>query len=81
MNNAENMAKMCAEQTNALLYNLRPDVIAYKKEKQRMIENCPMVEFENDMGAIISYCKLNNSLCDAQCIFKINNCACDTNAR
>lgn len=77
MTDAESIARMCAEQTSALLYNLRPDVIAYQKSKQHIIENCPFVEWEQDMGVTIQYCKLDNSFCNGQCFFKTNDCSCN----
>lgn len=69
MNDAENIARMCAEQTSALIYNLRPDVIAYQKTKQRVIKNCPFVEWEQDMCRKIPVCGITNQYCSAQCVY------------
>ena len=69
MNDAENMARMFAEQTNALLYNLRPDVIAYQKQRQHIIENCSFVEWEQDMCRKIPVCKITNQYCSVQCVY------------
>ena len=57
MTDVESIARMCAEQTSALIYNLRPDVIAYQKSKQHIIENCSFVEWEQDMCRKIPFCK------------------------
>lgn len=69
MNDAKNIAIMCANQTQALLYNLQPDVITYKKIKQHIIENCAFVEWEHNMEGIIPVCKKTGQYCDAQCSF------------
>jgi len=69
MTDAENIARMCAEQTNALIYILRPDVIAYQKSKQHIIENCSFVEWEQDMCRKIPFCKITNQYCNAQCAY------------
>ena len=69
MTDAENIARMCAEQTSALIYNLRPDVIAYQKSKQHVIESCPFVECEQDMCGKIPVCRKTNQYCSAQCIY------------
>ena len=70
MADAASIAKMCAEQTSALIYNLRPDVIAYQKSKQHIIENCPFVEWEQDMCRKIPVCKKTNQYCSAQCAYR-----------
>lgn len=69
MDDAENIARMCEEQTRALIYNLRPDVIAYQKSKQHIIENCPFVEWEHDMCGKIPFCGTTNQYCSAQCVY------------
>lgn len=69
MTDAENIARMCAEQTSALIYNLRPDVIAYQKSKQHIIENCSFVEWEQDMCRRIPVCRMTNQYCSAQCVY------------
>jgi len=70
MNDAEMMAKMFEQQTNALLYNLRPDVIEKRKRVDEQRNNCPCVEWEQDMGFKIPYCKLTNQYCNGQCLEK-----------
>lgn len=69
MTDAENIARMCSEQTSALIYNLRPDVIAYQKSKQHIIENCSFVEWEQDMCRKIPFCRKTNQYCSAQCVY------------
>ena len=68
MIDAKSMTRMFEEQTRALIYNLRPDVIVDKKLKQSTIENCPFVEWEQNMCRKIPFCKMTNQYCSAQCI-------------
>jgi hypothetical protein len=69
MTDAENIARMFSEQISALIYNLRPDVIAYQKSKQHIIENCSFVEWEHDMCRRIPVCRKTNQYCSAQCVY------------
>ena len=67
MNDPETLANVFAAQTRALLYNLQPDVIADKKARQQKIENCQYVEWEQDMGRKIPFCKITGAYCSGQC--------------
>jgi hypothetical protein len=67
MTDAEAMAQVFAAQTRALLYNLQPDVIADRKKREQKIENCPHVEWEQDMGRKIPFCKITGEYCSGQC--------------
>ena len=69
-NAAEILMKAFEEQTNALLYNLRPDVIEQKKRIEKQRASCPYIEWEQDMGKTIPCCKLYKSNCNGQCTFK-----------
>lgn len=68
-------------QNNALLNAFNPEVIAFRNKVIKLQRNCPMVEWEHDMGATVPYCKLDNSYCNGQCTFKTNDCPCDTERR
>lgn len=67
MTDPETLANVFAAQTRALLYNLQPDVIADRKTKQQKIENCQYVEWEQDMGRKIPFCKKTGEYCSGQC--------------
>lgn len=67
MNDPETIEKMNAVQVLALLYNLQPDVIADRKARQQKIENCQYVEWEQDMGKTIPFCKKTGEYCSGQC--------------
>ena len=47
-------------------YNLR-DLERYIKEK-KIQEECENVEWEEDMGAHIPFCKLDGKICNMQCM-------------
>ena len=70
MSDAEMMAKVFEQQTNAILYNLRPDVIERRKRVDEKRNICLYVEWEQDMGLKIPYCKLTNQYCNGQCLEK-----------
>ena len=40
------------------------------KRKKTMQENCPFVEWEQDMGMHIPFCKKTNEPCNLQCMRK-----------
>jgi hypothetical protein len=69
MNNAEEMAKVFEWQTNAILYNLRPDVIEQKKRLEKQRVNCPHIEWEQDMGFKVPYCRKTGEYCNCQCLW------------
>ena len=67
---------------NATLLNaFNPEVIAFRNKVIELQKNCPVVEWEHDMGATIPFCKLDNSFCNGQCFFKTNDCSCDIDRR
>lgn len=70
------VSAMCA-QTNTLLQAFNPEVIEFRNKVIELQKNCPMIEWEPDMGAKIPFCKLDNTLCHAQCAYRTNNCPCD----
>ena len=70
MSDAEMMAKVFEQQTNAILYNLRPDVIEKRKRVDEKRNYCLFIEYEQDMGFKIPYCKLTNQYCNGQCLEK-----------
>lgn len=67
MSDPETLANVFATQTRALLYNLRPDVIAGREARQQKIKNCQYVEWEQDMGKSIPFCKITGEYCNGQC--------------
>lgn len=43
----------------------------YKAQMERekeMQENCPMIEWEQDMGAHVPFCKRDGDMCNMQCM-------------
>ena len=64
---AERIMKACKAQTDTLLYNLRPDVIERKKRIEKQRRYCPHIEWEQDMGFKIPYCRFTNQYCNGQC--------------
>lgn len=64
-------------QTSASTYAFNPETLAFRNKVIALQKNCPMVEWEHDMGATIPFCKLGNSYCNGQCTFKTNDCPCD----
>ena len=64
---AEMIMKACKEQTDALLYNLRSDVIEQKKRIEKQRRYCPHIIWEQDMGFKIPYCRFTNQYCNGQC--------------
>lgn len=68
-------------QNSALLNAFNPEVIAFRNKVRELQKNCPMVEWEHDMGATIPFCKLDNSFCNGQCTYKISSYPCDADRR
>ena len=56
-------------QTSALTYAFNPETLAFRNKVIELQKNCPMVEWEHDMGATVPYCNLDRMPCDAQCIY------------
>ena len=61
------MAKLFEQQTNALLYNLRPDVIEKRRRDSEFIQNCPNVKWEREMGFSVPVCSIDGQYCNRQC--------------
>lgn len=74
MTDPETLANVFAAQTRALLYNLQPDVLADRKARQQKIENCKYVEWEQDMGRRIPFCKITGKYCSGQYKYGTNGC-------
>ena len=54
-----------------LLAFQKSDLDSYFKKTQSELEyqrNCQSVEWEQDMGAHIPFCKLTNDICDMHCL-------------
>ena len=71
MADIETLADVFTAQTRALLYNLQPDVLADRKARQQKIENCKYVEWEQDMGRKIPFCKITGGYCSGQCKYGV----------
>lgn len=78
MQMAENdiLSVLCG-QNNALVQAFNPEVIEFRNKVIELQKNCPMVEWESDMGATIPFCKLDNKFCNGQCVYKTNSCPCE----
>ena len=76
MNANDILSALCA-QNNALLQAFNPEVMAFRNKVIELQKNCPMIEWELDMGATIPFCKLDNEFCNGQCVYKTNNCPCN----
>ena len=70
------LSALCA-QNNTLLQAFDPEVMAFRNKVIELQKNCPMVEWEPDMGMTIPFCKLDNKFCNGQCVFRSSNCPCD----
>ena len=59
-----------------LLFSMNPDGFkeAIKKDrekakqKEELQRSCPNIEWEQDMGAHIPFCRLTNDFCDYHCM-------------
>ena len=38
------------------------------KQKDELQRSCPNIEWEQDMGACIPFCRLTNDFCDCHCM-------------
>lgn len=81
MNNNNDILSVLCGQTSALIYALNPETLAFRNKVIELQKNCPMVEWEPDMGATIPYCKLYKVPCNGQCSFRTGACPCDANRR
>lgn len=77
MNNNNDILSVLCGQTSAIVNAFNPETLAFRNKVIELQRNCPMVEWEQNMGATVPYCKLDNSYCNGQCIFKTNDCPCD----
>ena len=68
-------------QNRTLLNAFNPEIMAFRNKVITLQNNCPMVEWEHDMGASIPFCNLDNTPCHAQCAYRTNNCPCETEGR
>lgn len=74
------LSALCA-QNNTLLQAFDPEVIAFRNKVITLQKDCPVIEWEHDMGATIPFCKLDNTFCNGQCVYKASGCPCDTERR
>jgi hypothetical protein len=65
-------------QNRTLLNAFDPEIMEFRNKVITLQQNCPMVEWEHDMGAKIPFCKLDNTFCNGQCVYKESNCPCNT---
>ena len=80
MDNNDILSVLCG-QTSAIVYAFNPETLAFRNKVIELQRNCPMVEWEQDMGATVPYCKLYKNLCNGQCSFRIDDCPCDMKRR
>ena len=66
--NAKLLARLGALQTNAIIQNMNPYVIQQRKNTDCMRQNCPFVEWEQDMSRTIPFCGKSGDFCNGQCI-------------
>ena len=64
-------------QNRTLLNAFDPEVMAFRNKVIALQNNCPVIEWEYEMGARIPFCKLDNTFCNGQCVYKTNNCPCN----
>ena len=43
------------------------DLSEYQSPNNDYVKNCPKVEWEEDMGKTIPFCKIDGQLCNQQC--------------
>ena len=59
-----------------LLFSMNPDAFMERlkeerekeKQKDELQRSCPNIEWEQDMGAHIPFCRLTNDFCDCHCM-------------
>lgn len=81
MNNNDDILSVLCGQNSAIINAFNPETLAFRNKVIELQRYCPMVEWEQDMGATIPVCKLDKSYCNGQCTFKTNSCPCDTESR
>ena len=80
MNNKDILTVLC-EQTLSLISAFNPETLAFRNKVIELQKNCSEVEWEQDMGATVPYCKLYKTLCNGQCTFRTDDCSCYTESR
>jgi len=80
MNNNDILSVLCG-QNSAVTYAFDPERLVLRNKVIELQKNCPMVEWEHDMGATVPYCKIYRTLCNGQCTFKTDDCPCDIESR
>ena len=74
----DNILSVLCGQNSAIVNAFNPETLAFRNKVIMLQKNCPMVEWEQDMGATVPYCKLDNALCNGQCSFRMDDCPCNT---
>lgn len=75
MNDKDILTVLCG-QTSSIIDAFNPEVIAFRNKVIELQKNCSEIEWEQDMGATIPYCRLYRTLCNGQCAFPIYICPC-----
>lgn len=75
------LSVLCGQTTSAIIHAFDPEVLAFRNRVIELQKNCTMIEWEQDMGATVPYCKQYKALCNGQCTFMTNDCPCDTERR
>ena len=60
----ENMLLM----NQAILHGLCTFDSEQEKRMTEQMQNCPYIEYEQDMGFRISFCEMDGQLCNGQCM-------------
>ena len=81
MNSNDDILSVLCGQNSAIVNAFNPETLAFRNKVIMLQKNCPMVEWEQDMGATVPYCKLYKALCNGQCYFKMDDCPCDMDRR
>ena len=81
MNSNNNILSVLCGQNSAIVNAFNSETLAFRNKVIMLQKNCSMVEWEQDMGATVPYCKLDNSYCNGQCSFRTDGCPCDTEWR
>ena len=81
MNNNNDILSVLCGQNSAIINAFNSETLAFHNKVIELQKNCPMVEWEQDMGATVPYCKLNKTLCNGQCTFRMNDCPCNIEGR
>ena len=57
---------LCSAQEQGKEFNVH-DMLDQEKADTQYVNNCPNVEWEQDMHANIPFCKLDGEICNMQC--------------